>query len=66
VRAHLAYLGVPVVGDTTYGKTGHDVEPPAALHLHAAAIVFKHPTTGQLVRIEAPLPDWARSALRSG
>ena len=66
VRAHLAYLGVPVVGDTTYGKTGHDVEPPAALHLHAAAIVFKHPTTGQLLRIEGPLPNWARPALRSG
>lgn len=66
VRAHLAYLGVPVVGDTTYGETGADAEPRAALHLHAAAIVFKHPTTGQLLRIEAALPTWARPALRSG
>jgi 23S rRNA pseudouridine1911/1915/1917 synthase len=63
VRAHLAYLGIPVVGDTTYGETTPDVEPPALLHLHAAAIAFKHPTTGQMVRIEAPLPAWARTAL---
>ncbi|HJX66072.1 MAG TPA: RluA family pseudouridine synthase [Polyangia bacterium] len=66
VRAHLAYLGIPVLGDTTYGDTSSDAEPPALLHLHAAAIVFKHPTTGQLLRIEAPLPTWARLALQSG
>ena len=66
VRAHLAYLGIPVVGDTTYGEADGNGEPPAFLHLHAAAIVFKHPSTGQLLRIEAPLPDWARRALQSG
>lgn len=63
VRAHLAYLGIPVVGDTTYGEAGPDAEPPASLHLHAAAIVFRHPATGQMLRIEAPLPDWARPTL---
>ena len=66
VRAHLAYLGVPVKGDTTYGETGADPGPPTALHLHATAIVFKHPTTGQLLRIEAPLPAWARPSSGSG
>jgi 23S rRNA-/tRNA-specific pseudouridylate synthase len=50
------------VGDTTYGEAGENLDPPAALHLHAAAIVFKHPTSGQRLRVEAPLPDWARSS----
>jgi 23S rRNA pseudouridine1911/1915/1917 synthase len=59
VRAHLAYLGVPVVGDSTYGKDDGGSEPPSVLHLHAAAIEFRHPTTGQPIKIEAPLPDWA-------
>jgi 23S rRNA pseudouridine1911/1915/1917 synthase len=63
VRAHLAYLGVPVVGDTTYGEASENPDPPAALRLHAAAIAFKHPTTGQPLRIEAPLPEWARPIL---
>jgi 23S rRNA pseudouridine1911/1915/1917 synthase len=60
VRAHLSYLGIPVVGDSTYGQPDTDSEAPALLHLHAASIVFRHPKTGEMVRIEAPMPDWAR------
>lgn len=60
VRAHLAYLGIPVMGDSTYGLPEADPETPALLHLHAVAIVFRHPKTGQPLRIEAPLPAWAR------
>ena len=63
VRAHLAYLGVPVVGDTTYGESAPTAEPPTDLHLHAAAILFRHPTTGQPLRVEAPLPTWAGPTL---
>ena len=60
VRAHLSYLGTPVVGDSTYGQPEVDLETPSLLHLHASSIVFRHPKTDQIVRIEAPLPDWAR------
>jgi len=54
VRVHLAHLGAPVVGDGTYG-------PPTVgeLRLHAAAVTFSHPTTGERMRIVAPLPRWA-------
>ncbi len=58
VRAHLAYLGIPVMGDAIYGQVDQDAH--ADLHLHAWAVSFVHPTTGQPLRIEAPLPAWAR------
>jgi 23S rRNA pseudouridine1911/1915/1917 synthase len=55
VRAHLAHLGVPVRGDSIYGEA----EEETGLRLHAWRVSLAHPTTGQLLRIEAPAPDWA-------
>ena len=57
VRAHLAHLGTPVVGDAVYGNAAEG----SRLHLHAWAVSFVHPGTGQLMRIESPLPAWAVS-----
>jgi 23S rRNA pseudouridine1911/1915/1917 synthase len=58
VRAHLAHLGCPVVGDAIYGPG------PASgdLRLHARAVKLRHPMTGLPLHIEAPLPPWARSS----
>ena len=56
VRAHLAYLGIPVKGDPIYGQP----DASANLHLHAWAVSLLHPITGKPLRIEAPLPAWAR------
>ena len=54
IRVHLAYINRPVAGDPVYGprKTlaGH------GQFLHAAVLGFKHPTTGEMMRFEAPLP----------
>ena len=58
VRAHLAYLGIPVIGDAVYGEVAEGAS--TGLHLHAWAVSFMHPTTGKPLRIEAPLPAWAR------
>jgi 23S rRNA pseudouridine1911/1915/1917 synthase len=58
VRAHLSYLGVPVLGDPLYGETPAHLG--LGMHLHARSIVFLHPITRRPVRIEAPLPVWAR------
>lgn len=55
IRVHLAALGHPVAGDTTYGSK----ERPAGLDrqfLHAAEIKFVHPVTGKQVRVKDPLP----------
>jgi 23S rRNA pseudouridine1911/1915/1917 synthase len=57
VRAHLAYLGHPVVGDDVYGPEG---SPRDGLRLHALAVELPHPKTGRFLRIEAPPPAWAR------
>jgi 23S rRNA pseudouridine1911/1915/1917 synthase len=58
VRAHLAYLHIPVKGDATYGDIDETAAP--GLHLHAWVISFIHPITSQPLRIEAPPPAWAQ------
>jgi 23S rRNA pseudouridine1911/1915/1917 synthase len=58
IRVHLAALGHPVAGDAVYG-TGTARRGPGGLErlfLHAWRLVFATPATGDLVRLEAPLP----------
>lgn len=50
IRAHLAWLGCPIVGDPRYGKPGK------RMALHAFRLELPHPGTGELVRFEAPPP----------
>lgn len=56
IRAHLAALGMPIVGDKRYSNraTGGDA---GRLFLHAHCLTFIHPTTTQTVRVCAPLSD---------
>ncbi|MGH1438113.1 MAG: RluA family pseudouridine synthase [Lewinella sp.] len=44
--AHTLGLNAPIIGDDLYGKIG------TRLHLHAAAITFKHPVTKEMVSFE--------------
>lgn len=53
VRVHLAYLGHPVLGDTVYGAP---TKCPR-LCLHAAELGFEHPSSGDFIHVEAPLPQ---------
>jgi 23S rRNA pseudouridine1911/1915/1917 synthase len=61
IRAHLAGLGHPVVGDTVYGNE----EESSRLCLHAHALGFVHPATGQQLRFASPLPQDFLSCLES-
>ncbi|MDO4973559.1 MAG: RluA family pseudouridine synthase [Eubacteriales bacterium] len=55
IRAHLAALGHPLVGDLFYGaRTGEALGRPA---LHAAALRLRHPVTGEMLCLESPLPE---------
>ncbi len=68
LRAHMAEIGHPIVGDGKYGGSGQDNpgdgwgaqlggEISRKLHLHARSISFDHPVTGRRVTIVADLPD---------
>lgn len=55
VRAHLAHCGSPIVGDSLYG--GQDQDGFDGHFLHASELSFVHPTSGDQLSFEAPLPD---------
>lgn len=63
IRVHLAFIGHPVVGDTVYGRRKQRIKLKRHF-LHAAAITFQHPATGEPITVEAPLPEDLQDALR--
>ncbi|WP_193139695.1 MULTISPECIES: RluA family pseudouridine synthase [unclassified Meridianimarinicoccus] len=67
LRAHMAELGHPIIGDGKYGGSGQENlgdgwgaqlggDISRKLHLHARSISFDHPVTGARVTVTAPLP----------
>ena len=63
IRVHMASLGPPLLGDTVYGSK----KPWPGLAgqcLHARRLRFLHPSTGQPVELECPLPPWFEQVLR--
>ncbi|HAT44740.1 MAG TPA: RluA family pseudouridine synthase [Ktedonobacter sp.] len=58
IRVHLKAIGHPVVGDSVYGsgntRGSHSLKRQ---FLHAFQLIFTHPSTGQLLELEAPLPE---------
>lgn len=68
LRAHMAEIGHPVIGDGKYGGSGQENlgdgwgaqlggEISRKLHLHARTLSFEHPVTKARVSFTAPLPD---------
>ncbi len=71
IRVHLEIAGIPILGDKLYGQPddvflelldhGPTERCRAAIGfprhaLHAHALAFPHPHTGQMVKVRAPLP----------
>jgi len=71
LRIHCDHAGAPIAGDDLHGldriRVFRDSFPevpfPSRLFLHAAALEFPHPTTGEVIRVEAPLPTELASFL---
>lgn len=55
IRVHLAAVGHPVVGDGTYGGARPSLPAPRPM-LHAQALAFDHPVTGQHMEFTVPVP----------
>jgi 23S rRNA pseudouridine1911/1915/1917 synthase len=66
IRVHMASIGHPVAGDTLYGAAA---APYGRFFLHAWKIGFVSPSTGQTIKIEAPLPpaltEWLHNVRRN-
>lgn len=63
IRVHLAEIGYPIVGDGVYsnGKNPFNVKGQM---LHAKSLEFKHPMTGEKLKLEAPLPEYFSNVLK--
>jgi 23S rRNA pseudouridine1911/1915/1917 synthase len=67
IRVHLEAIGHPVAGDPLYG-TGTSRRGPdglGRLFLHAWRLELTSPSSGSLIRAEAPLPDDLEDVLTS-
>lgn len=60
IRVHLAHLGFPIAGDDKYGDfaLNKDIARRGLkrMFLHAASLGLRHPSSGEKLVIEAPLP----------
>ena len=55
IRVHMTHLGHPLLGDRQYGRVGLELLKRQALH--ASRLSFAHPTTGETLEFEVPLPS---------
>lgn len=64
IRVHMSYLGYPLVGDPLYGTRKNNLDFPGQA-LHAYALGFIHPRTGEELYFEAPLPEHFQTVLKN-
>ncbi|WP_412530811.1 23S rRNA pseudouridine(955/2504/2580) synthase RluC [Enterobacter roggenkampii] len=68
IRVHTQFAGHPIAFDDRYGDREFDKQLTGTglsrLFLHAAALKFTHPNTGEVIRIEAPLDEQLKRCLK--
>jgi 23S rRNA pseudouridine955/2504/2580 synthase len=57
IRVHLAHAGHPIVGDEKYGDFALNKALKKRLLLHAAKLSFRHPLSGERLKLASPVPE---------
>lgn len=57
IRVHMSSLGHPLLGDETYGGVRNNITTQGQC-LHAGVLGLVHPTTGEYMEWQAPLPEY--------
>ncbi|SER63203.1 RluA family pseudouridine synthase [Salipaludibacillus aurantiacus] len=63
IRAHMKYIGFPIIGDPKYGPRKKHEFPIEGQALHAELLGFVHPRTGEEMVFRAPLPEDMKACL---
>lgn len=63
IRVHMQYIGYPIAGDPVYGQK--KTLKGEGQFLHAKLLGFTHPTTGEQMVFEAPLPELFQKTLEN-
>ncbi len=65
IRVHMAHIGHPLLGDEVYNhiKSNIRIEEPGQV-LHAGVLGFVHPSSGEKMHFEAPLPVYFQNLLK--
>lgn len=63
IRAHMSYIGHPLVGDGLYGPLTKIDEEAGRCFLHSECVKFIQPFTGERHEVKAPLPEDMRRFL---
>lgn len=68
IRVHTLHAGHPIAFDDRYGDRDFDSQLVGTklkrLFLHASSLTFTHPSTGEQIRIEAPMDNQLRHCLQ--
>ena len=62
IRVHMAHIGHPIVGDLVYGRKKPELGQDTQC-LHARAITFRHPRSGETVTLTCPLPPYLEALI---
>ena len=62
IRVHMAYINHPIAGDMLYGIKKPELGLTSQC-LHARALTFRHPRTGEEITVTCPLPEEFEKAL---